>query len=126
DLKRKSDQGSQQLQGEVMEIELADLLGQSFPLDTMEEVRQGAAGGDLLHYVHDVNGQLCGTILWESKRTRRWNDPWLAKLREDQRHAKAHLAAILTEQLPPEMTNFGCREGIWITNRACVVGLAAA
>jgi hypothetical protein len=126
DLKRKSDQGSQQLQGEVMEVELRDALAQSFPMDTIEEVTPGCAGGDILQHVHDANGRLCGSILWESKRTKAWTDTWLPKLRDDQRQAKAHIAAILTAQLPRSIANFGCLEGVWVTNRACAIGLAAA
>ncbi|WKZ21934.1 MAG: DUF2130 domain-containing protein [Candidatus Brocadiaceae baterium WH-1] len=85
ELKRRAEQGSQQLQGEVQELELEALLSTKFPHDTIELVPKGEYGGDVLHRVTSSHGQCCGTILWESKRTRNWSDSWLAKLRDDQR-----------------------------------------
>jgi hypothetical protein len=126
DLKRSSELGSQQSQGEVLEVELESNLRQAFPCDTIEAVPRSVHGGDVVQHVFDSNGQLCGTILWESKRTKSWNDAWLPKLRDDQRSIKARLAALLTAELPKNLTNFGCVDGIWVTNRACLVGLAAA
>ncbi len=125
-LKRRSEQGSQQAQGEVAEIELEDLLRQRFPYDAIEAVPKGIHGGDVLQHVHDAGGQRCGTILWECKRTKSWNDYWLEKLRDDQRTAKAHLAALLTTEMPKDLSTFGCLDGIWVTSRSCVVGVAAA
>ena len=87
ELKRRAEQGSQQLQGEVMELELESLLRTRFPRDTIEPVPKGVHGGDVLHHVLGPIGQACGTILWESKRTKGWSDAWLVKLREDQREA---------------------------------------
>ncbi len=98
-LKRKSEQGSQQLQGEVLELELEDILGRAFPGDTLEPVPKGQHGGDVLHHVSDQRGQLCGTILWESKRTKNWSDGWLPKLRDDQRAARAQVAALVTLEM---------------------------
>jgi hypothetical protein len=89
ELKRKAEQGSQQLQGEVQEMELEALLRAKFPRDTVEPVPKGEYGGDALQRVIGPLGQICGTILWESKRTRNWSESWLAKLRDDQRTAKA-------------------------------------
>src|SRR5262249_13461346 len=83
ELKRKSEQGVPQTQGEVMELELEEILRQHFPADTIEPVPVGAHGGDVLQHVHDGAGQDCGTILWESKRTKSWSDGWLPKLRND-------------------------------------------
>src|SRR5262245_8568875 len=85
DLKRRAEQGSQQLQGEVQELEIESLLSARFPRDTIQPVPKGEFGGDILHRVMNPVGQQCGTILWESKRTKNWNDGWLPKLREDQR-----------------------------------------
>jgi hypothetical protein len=85
DLKRRAVQGSQQLQGEVQELELETLLKAKFNRDTVEPVAKGEHGGDILQRVTNTLGQSCGTILWESKRTKNWSDGWLAKLRDDQR-----------------------------------------
>jgi hypothetical protein len=126
DLKRTSELGSQQAQGEVMELELEELLRQHFPQDGIEAIPRGTHGRDVLQRVHDHHGKECGTILWESKRTKAWNDGWLPKLRDDQRAARAHLAALLTAEMPKELALFGCRDGVWVTSRACLVGMAAA
>ncbi len=92
ELKRRAEQGSQQLQGEVQELALENLLRAKFPFDAIEPVPKGDYGGDVLHRVIGTDGQPGGTILWETKRTRNWSDMWLAKLREDQRTAKAEIA----------------------------------
>jgi hypothetical protein len=90
-LKRKAEQGSQQLQGEVQELALEGLLRQKFARDVIEPVPKGEFGGDLIHRVIGPTGQICGSIMWEAKRTKNWSDGWLGKLREDQRAAKATL-----------------------------------
>ncbi len=126
DLKRRSEVGCAGVQGEVQEVELENLLRQHFPYDTIEPVPVSFNGGDVMQHVFDSTGQACGTILWESKRTKSWNANWLPKLRDDQRAAKAHIAALLTAELPKDTANFGCIDGTWVTNRACLVGLAAA
>ena len=108
----------------MLELELEDLLGQAFPIDTLEPLAQGLHGGDILQHVHDAGGQLCGTILWESKRTKNWSDAWLAKLRDDQRSAKAHFAALLTIEMPKGLNTFGCVGGVWVTSRSCLIGMA--
>ncbi len=96
DLKRRAEQGSQQLQGEVQELELENLLRMKFPYDAIEPVPKGEYGGDVLHRVIGAGGQIGGTILWEFKRTKNWSDPWLVKLRDDQRTAKAEIAVIVS------------------------------
>src|SRR4029450_7673070 len=101
------EQGSQQLQGEVQEIELESLLRAKFAHDLIEPVPKGEFGGDVLQRVRGPNGQECGSILWESKRTKNWSDGWLAKLREDQRAAKAEIAVILSQVLPKDVGTFG-------------------
>jgi hypothetical protein len=126
DLRRISEQGTAQSRGEAMEILLEDLLRDVFPHDTIEPVPASFPGGDVLQHVHDPAGLDCGTILWESKRTKNWNEGWLPKLRNDQRAAKAHLAVLATVEMPKGLTTFGSIDGIWVTSRHCLVGLATA
>lgn len=126
ELQRKSEQGSQQAQGEVLELELEQLLRRQFPFDEIVPVPKGVHGGDVLQHVHDANGTPCGTILWESKRTKAWSDGWLPKLRDDQRAAKAQLAVLASVELPKGLNTFDYIDGVWVTSRACALGLAAA
>jgi len=124
ELKRKAEQGSQQLQGEVQELELEAMLRAKFPRDTIEPVPKGEHGGDALQHVVGPTGQPCGTIIWESKRTKNWIDGWLAKLREDQRAAKAEIAVIVSQSLPKEIETFGLVENVWVTHTKTVLPVA--
>ncbi len=124
DLKRRAEQGSQQLQGEVQELELENLLRGKFPFDAIEPVPKGEFGGDVLHRVRSNGGNACGTILWESKRTKSWSDGWLAKLREDQRAAKAEVAVIVTHALPKGVETFELMDGVWVTHPRAAVPVA--
>jgi hypothetical protein len=124
DLKRRAEQGSQQLQGEVQELELETLLRNRFPLDTIDPVPKGEFGGDVLQRVAGPSGQPCGTILWESKRTKNWSDGWLAKLRDDQRAAKADVSVIVSQVLPKDIETFDARDGVWIAHPRCIVPIA--
>ncbi|MDA8162595.1 MAG: DUF2130 domain-containing protein [Desulfobacteraceae bacterium] len=116
DLKRKAEQGSQQLQGEVQELELETLLSAKFPHDTVKPVPKGEHGGDVIQCVATPLGQVCGTIIWESKRTKNWSDGWLSKLREDQRTAKAEVAVIVSQVLPKDVDTFEFIDGVWVTH----------
>jgi hypothetical protein len=124
ELKRKAEQGSQQLQGEVLELALEEILRTKFPLDCIEPVPKGEHGGDTLHRVCGSPQQICGTILWEAKRTKNWSDGWLAKLREDQRTAKAELCVIVSHALPKDVDTFDYIEGVWVTSPKSVVPVA--
>lgn len=124
ELKRKAEQGSQQLQGEVQELLLESALQGKFPFDRVEPVPKGEFGGDVLQRVVNGSGQLCGTILWESKRTKNWSDAWLAKLREDQRTAKAEIAVLVSQTLPPAIETFDLVNGIWVTHPRAVIPVA--
>lgn len=126
ELKRRAEQGSQQLQGEVQELELEAVLRTKFPRDTIEPVPKGEFGGDALQRVMGPLGQVCGTILWESKRTKNWSDGWLAKLRDDQRTAKAEIAVIVTQTLPKGVESFDLVEGVWVTESRCALPVATA
>lgn len=116
ELKQKAEQGSQQLQGEVQELELENLLRMKFPYDSIEPVPKGEFGGDVLQRVVSPGGQACGTILWESKRTKNWSDGWLGKLREDQRAAKAEISVLVSQALPKGVETFDILEGVWVAS----------
>lgn len=124
ELKRKAEQGSQQLQGEVQEIELETMLGSTFPHDVITPVAKGELGADALQNVNTPYGQSCGQILWESKRTKNWSDGWLAKLRDDQRAAKAEIAILVSQALPKDLETFGQIDGIWVTHSRYAIPLA--
>ena len=126
ELRRRLQQGSQQTQGEVLELELETLIKNTFPLDHVEPVPKGAIGADLIQRVIDKAGHPCGSIVWEAKRTKAWNDGWIQKLKDDQRLVKAELAILLTEVLPKDCGNFGQVSGVWVTNPQCAMSLAIA
>lgn len=126
ELRRKAEQGSQQTQGEVLELDLENALQRCFDGDEIVPVPKGAHGGDLLHHVHDEMGRTCGTIIWESKRTKAWSDGWLDKLKDDQRRAKAQLAIIVSTVLPKDVPHFECRQNVWVAPPVLAVPLAAA
>ncbi|QDS97042.1 DUF2130 domain-containing protein [Adhaeretor mobilis] len=115
ELKQKAEQGSQQLQGEIQELEVESSLRSAFPLDQIEPVPKGEFGGDTLHRVMSDNLVHCGTILWESKRTKNWSDGWLAKLRNDKRVAGADCAIIVSQAMPGESDTFEHIDGVWVT-----------
>lgn len=124
DLKRRAEQGSQQLQGEVQELELENLLRMKFPYDAIDPVPKGEYGGDVLHRVVGTGGQPCGVILWEFKRTKNWSDAWLVKLRDDQRTAKAEIAIIVSHSLPKGVETFELIEGVWVTHPRATLPVA--
>lgn len=126
ELKRKAEQGSQQTQGEVLELELEDILRVGFPLDHVEPVPKGIRGADVLQKVYNHVGRHCGTIVWESKRTKAWNNEWIAKLKDDQREVRAEIAVLLTTVLPKDVNNFAYIKGVWITDHVSLVGLTTA
>ena len=124
ELKRKAEQGSQQLQGEVQELELESLLSTKFPSDVISPVPKGEHGGDVLHVVIGLSGQPCGTILWESKRTKNWSNAWLSKLRDDQRAAKAEVAVVVSQSLPKGTETFDLIDGVWVTHLSAALPIA--
>ena len=123
-LKRKAEQGSQQLQGEVFELELEDVLKAEFPYDEIEPVPKGKRGADVLQKIHTTSGQQCGAIIWESKRTKSWGTDWIGKLKDDQRSAKAEIAVLVSTVLPKEVIHLAYQDGVWITDFSTTLGVA--
>ncbi len=117
DLRRKLDQGSQQLQGEVLELELEHMLGGAFLHDQIDEVKKGQRGADVLQTVRTPTGQICGKIIWEAKRAEKWSDKWLQKLKDDQELANADIAVIVTTAMPKGVPDSFCRVGdVWVVS----------
>ena len=126
ELRRKLQQGSQQLQGEVLELALEDLISQTFPSDLVQPVPKGINGADIIQRVQNQNGDLAGSIIWESKRTKAWSDSWIQKIKDDQRQAKADIAIMVSEALPKDCNHFKQIGGIWVTHPRCAIHLASA
>jgi len=126
ELKRKAEQGSQQSQGEVLELELEELLRGRFPTDLIEPVGKGELGADVVQQVNGSIGHPAGIILWESKRTKAWSDGWLAKLRDDQRRCGADVALIISQALPKHIEQFDLVDGVWVAHPRCAVPVAVA
>jgi len=112
--RRKAEQGSQQSQGEVQELAIEEWLGASFPFDTIEEIKKGAKGADCLQTVHTREKQNCGTIYYESKRTKDFQKSWIEKFKEDIREKGADIGILVTEILPKEMERMGLMDGVWV------------
>lgn len=126
DAQRKAQQGSQQTQGEVAELDLEILLKELFPQDTIVPVGKGIRGADVSHVVKSPKGFICGVILWESKRTKLWSDEWLSKLKEDLRGSRANIPVIVSAVLPLEaQAGMGMKDGVWITSHVLVPVLAS-
>jgi hypothetical protein len=125
ELKHKAEQGSQQTQGEVLELELEQVLREAFRFDEIVPVPKGARGADVIQYVRSPSGSDGGSIIWESKRTRNWSDGWIQKLKEDQREVKANIAVIVSTALPKGLEHFGNLDGVWICEFSYAVELAA-
>jgi hypothetical protein len=92
----------------------------------IEPVPKGEFGGDVLHRVINAQNRICGTILWESKRTKNWSEGWLAKLRDDQRTAKAEIALLISSALPKDVTAFDLIDGVWVAETRCALPVAMA
>ncbi|MEY2502911.1 MAG: hypothetical protein QOI07_3245 [Verrucomicrobiota bacterium] len=125
ELKQKAEQGSQQLQGSVQELDLKRMLCDRFPKDEISAIKTGTRGADLIQKVASDSGQYCGMILWESKRTRHWSNKWVDKLLADKESAKADLAVIVTNALPSEVLHMGAMRGVLLTTLALAPCLAA-
>lgn len=125
EMKRKQEQGSMQMQGEVQELAIEEWLAAQFPLDTIEEIKKGARGGDCLQFVNTRTHQNCGTIYYESKRTKDFQPTWIEKFKADIRDKGASIGVLVTEVMPADMDRMGLRDGIWICNYEEFKGLCA-
>ncbi|WP_374540297.1 DUF2130 domain-containing protein [Flavobacterium sp.] len=125
EMKRKQEQGSMQMQGEVQELAIEEFIMQNFPLDTLEEIKKGATGADCLQIVNTREVQNCGTIYYESKRTKAFQPAWIEKFKNDIRTKKANIGVLVTEVMPADMDRMGMKEGIWICTFEEFKGLSA-
>ncbi len=125
EMKRKQEQGSMQLQGEVMELAIEEWLANNFPLDSIDEVKKGANGADCLQIVNTRELQNCGSIYYESKRTKAFQPTWIEKFKNDIRTKRANIGVLVTEVMPSGMDRMGMRDGIWICTYEEFKGLSA-
>ncbi|AWV99888.1 DUF2130 domain-containing protein [Arcticibacterium luteifluviistationis] len=123
EMQRKAEQGSMQLQGEIQELEIESILERTFPYDEIEEVKKGIRGADAIQTVMNEFGQVCGKIIFESKRTQNWGGDWIEKLKTDQRETGAEIAVLVTQTMPKDMDRFGERDGVWVCGFHEVKGL---
>ncbi|MGQ9820001.1 MAG: DUF2130 domain-containing protein [Candidatus Kapaibacteriales bacterium] len=126
ELNFKIQQGSQQQQGEIQEIVLEKVLREKFPLDHIQPVPIGVRGADVIQEVYNKFGELCGKIVWESKRTSSWSNDWIPKLKDDRDEINAEIAVIVSRALPKEIKSVGLMDGIWVSDFASFIGLAMA
>src|SRR5690554_4038455 len=125
EMQRKHEQGSMQLQGEVMELAIEEWLANQFPLDTIDEIKKGANGADCLQIVNTRELHNCGTIYYESKRTKAFQLGWIEKFKNDIRDKNASIGVLVTEVMPADMDRMGMRDGIWICTYEEFKGLSA-
>ena len=114
ELKRKSEQGSMQLQGESQELLLEEILQSYFPFDIIEEVEKGVEGADCIQVIRNNSNTICGKIIYESKRTKAWSNGWIDKLKADMRNSGSDIAILVTQVFPKDMEKFGEKDGVWI------------
>jgi hypothetical protein len=125
EMKRKQEQGSMQIQGEVQELGIEEWLAASFPLDSIEEIKKGERGADCLQVVHTRTRQNCGSIYYESKRTKSFQSTWIEKFKADIREKNADIGVLVTEVMPPDMERIGQKEGVWICSYDEFKGLSS-
>lgn len=126
EMKRRAEQGSTQLQGEAQELLLEALLKDHFPFDVIGEVGKGVEGADCIQTVRNHLGSDCGSIIFESKRTKTFNNAWIEKLKNDMRNRGADVAILVTQAYPREMRCFGEKDGVWICSFSEVLALTTA
>lgn len=126
EMKQKSEQGSQETQGEVLELDIQAALERQFPHDEIAPVPKGVAGADLIQTVRDGQGRACGRIVWETKNTKHWSREWLVKLKDDTRAVGGNLPVLVSTALPDGLHEFGLLEGVWVASRRAWPALAVA
>ena len=114
EMKRKQEQGSMQLQGEILELAIEEWLQTKFPLDSIVEIKKGAKGADCLQIVNSRTAQNCGKIYFESKRTKDFQAAWIDKFKGDMREKGADIGVLVTEVLPKGFDRMGMLDGVWI------------
>jgi hypothetical protein len=125
EMRRKQEQGSMQMQGEVQELAIEEWLMTHFPLDTIDEIKKGARGGDCIQVVHTRSKQNCGRIYYESKRTKDFQTGWIEKFKADMREKEADIGVLVTEAMPQSMDRVGQIDGVWVCTYEEFKGLAA-
>ncbi len=126
DMQRQLGQKSAELQGEALEVYLKRQLQMEFPADMINDVGRGQPGADLTQEVIERQLGACGVLVWEAKRTKRWQDSWIAKIKQDADRVGAHLRVIVSETLPDDIGNFGLKDGVWVSSIECALPLAWA
>ncbi|NOQ94152.1 MAG: DUF2130 domain-containing protein [Methylophaga sp.] len=127
ELTRKLEQGSQQLQGEVLELEVESLLQQAHPFDEIEPVKKGARGADVIQTVKLRSGSICGKIVWETKRAENWSNNWIPKLKEDLQRVNGDIAVLVSTVYPANISEPIVQyEGVWLVRPELVSGLSSA
>ncbi len=125
ELNRKSEQGSMQVQGEAPEVLLEEILHEAFPFDTIEEIRKGTEGADSIQTIRNSTAKVCGSIIYESKRTKNWSNGWIDKLKSDMRSRNADVAVLVTQVFPKGIDRFGEKDGVWVCTFSDVVAVAS-
>jgi hypothetical protein len=126
-LKRKLEQGSGQLQGEVLELELEETLDQAFPLDDVQPIKKGARGADVVQSVRLRNGSVCGTIVWETKRAQNWSNSWIPKLKQDMQATGGEIAVLVSTVFPSGVEEgFILYDGVWVVRPRLARSLSEA
>jgi hypothetical protein len=125
DLQRKAEQGSMQVQGEVQETAIEEWLAGAYPLDTVEEIKKGARGGDCIQVINTRSATNCGRIYYESKRTKAFQPAWIEKFKADVREKGANIGVLVTEAMPADMPQMGQKDGVWICTFADLPSLSA-
>lgn len=124
EMRNRLKQGSQQLQGDILEMKLEDVLSTNFPLDRIESVPTGIRGADIVQIVVDQVGKECGCIVWEVKNTKNWSDAWISKLKQDINEIKGDIGVIASFALPKDMQTIAFRDGVWVIEPNVAVAMA--
>lgn len=125
DLQRKLNQGSQQMQGEILELDLEEAIANEFRDDLIQPVEKGIKGADIKHIVRSPKGTECGVILWEIKRTKAWTEGWVQKLKDDLRNTKANIPVIITEVMPKDVKeDIKLHNGVYVVKPSSALVLA--